>query len=284
MSPLPEHLRNPKGQILVEAVFAIGIASILTAGSLSLLARAYKRARCLNRFFWDAHSYIYRDSFDGSELTRQCGARVERIRFRRLDENGAMTIYFAVWLAFFVLTFVAIIVFMEENRKAIALQLTLDSCVGQHAIEYAKTLNRFELLNKKVMATRLALTTSQALPPIRVALSATLAALALEQARLSLFWNGRRVGWLARLACSRSARVVSLAPTWPYRPNPPDALGPTPWSKTRGPQVESFWLTQKKRIAGAEVYYENKQYRSRWKLPPFAPVVSLPKLVGSNAH
>lgn len=272
------------GQVLVEALLTTGILSILTVGSLTLLSRAYERGRCLSRFFWDAHSNIYSPSFRGEVLVGKCGAHLERLRFRTLDESGGVSVFLALWFVFISIALIAIVLWLEENRKSIALQLTLDTCVGQHAKDYSRTLNEFDALNEKIKVTRLMLTAGQILPPARAALSATLVALSAEQFRRVFTWNLRLSTWILRTGCSAFSTFTSPAPEWPFHANPPDSLGPTPWTKMHFLKHQPFWLVRKNRIAGAEVYYEKNRYRCRWKLPILSPILHSSKLLRTNAH
>lgn len=285
MKTFIEPIRSEKGQALIESVFSISIATILTVGSLTIVSRALSRIQCLNRFFDFAHSQIYLSSSREVDSTRVCGAKSERLRFRTLkNDAGTISIYLSLWLGVIVFAMIGVLLIIEKSRRSVALQLTLDSCAGEYATDFARALNHFESLNQKVKLTRATLALGQALPPARAALSAALVALSIEQTRVAALWKMKEIAWLARTSCSRAASWASSAPSWPFRANLPDSLGPTPWTPTRKTHSVLFYLSRKNRIAGAEVYDEKNRYQARWKLPRIPMAEISQKLAWNGTH
>lgn len=134
----------------------------------------------------------------------------------------------------------------EGWRSQAKLQLTLDQCAAELALDVAKINQRVESLNAQIRATRLAraaaLGSGQA--PVAAATATALQSLVLLQDAQRAFWIKLEGRWILKGDCPLQMPALGALP-W-FRPLP-DALGARPleWPPTR--QKEFVIVFKKKR-------------------------------------
>jgi hypothetical protein len=149
---------------------------------------------------------------------------------------------------------------MRHWRHVIELQLRLDRCVGEAALDLRQTLGRIEKENLAMEAARAAVAIGTVLAPeaaaaLREALEAAVAAQEAEIGR----WQIRRGLWIARRGCGEESWLWTRAPALPKMPwhrPPPDVLGPKPLDWTGGQEPLRIELARAPRASAALVWID----------------------------
>jgi hypothetical protein len=119
-------------------------------------------------------------------------------------------------------------------RSQARLQLHLDQCAAELALEIAKMNQRLEALNAQIRAARVARAAAMASgqAPVVAASAATLGSLILLQDAQRAFWAKLEIRWMLKRDCPLQPPALGGLP-W-FRP-PPDALGgrPLEWPPSR---------------------------------------------------
>jgi len=174
--------------------------------------------------------------------------------------EGVLSIPLALVMAVVVTAALGSIGLMELQRREIALQLAMDTCVGKAALHLKKTLTLVEAANSRMQMERV---TAQAMtvfsPPAMEALKAALQLEASLQDLQIQFWNFKRARWLAERGCATGSVPWPLPELKWVRPLP-DFWGQKPldWLG-RQPSEFQIEVDHSPRSSAARVLYTQKK-------------------------
>lgn len=142
---------------------------------------------------------------------------------------------------------------MRRWRQMAELQLRLDRCAGEAALELKGHLEAIESANRQMRALRageVAAVPAGASAALEAALQAEVARQEVARAR----WRLRQARWLLERGCEGLGDLPSPLASMPWERPPPDALGPRPlrWPPDRGKRL-LVQLAHAPRAAAAQV-------------------------------
>lgn len=144
---------------------------------------------------------------------------------------------------------------LRRWRNLAELQLRLDRCTGQTALEFKNTLEKMISSNQKIKAIRASILATQGPSASLSPLQATLIAVVGYQESQRIQWETERVLWISKQKCGSHSDVPLPLPPMDWIRDPPDHLGlqPLRWI---GPIPEEFHfeISHFPRAAAAKVY------------------------------
>jgi hypothetical protein len=155
---------------------------------------------------------------------------------------------------------------LRKSRQLVELQLRLDQCVGQVALDLKAKMTGLEKSNALIKATRAALLIDPE-PSSRAGLTLTLQGAVVFQEAILFAWTNRRRVWQIRQGCDLKQDLAIPLPKIQMTREPPDALGPKPLSWPE-PISQDFYiqLTALPRHSAAEIKKKGDRYESSgWK-------------------
>jgi len=175
---------------------------------------------------------------------------------------------------------------LRQWRGLTTTQLRLDRCVGATALRIRDDLRALDRDNRAILAARLGIAATMAFPPDDVPFRAALEGLVLDQERIQLAWNLRRIRWGVDRGCDGGQDWAMPLSEFPFERAPPDVLGPGPlnWAQpppATGRRLLAVQLTHRPRHARAIVVEGegNHVISSNWSAR-FSPPEEL--LLGSS--
>lgn len=191
---------------------------------------------------------------------------------RTILRNRDGTLAIPLSLALLILLFSALALWglLRHWQKLTEIQLRLDKCTGQAALELRNTINFIETANGRIEKIRIALasaTLTGALAPeavvaLRAALTSQIALQDLRKAK----WQLKRVSWLATGECTRRGDRPVPLPSLDCQRDPPDEIGQRPL-RWKGEVPEDFQIAayHSPRAAGARVARQKgKEWHAEW--------------------
>lgn len=143
---------------------------------------------------------------------------------KRLGNEGALTLPMGMALLIIAVSGLALWGLIRSWRTLAELQIRLDRCVGEVALELKSDARTIRRTNREIEILRVAIATAIE-PRAKALLQAGLDIEIARQEWVRLRWNGRRVRWIARRGCGGRDWPMPLV-EFPWVRDPPDALGP----------------------------------------------------------
>ena len=154
---------------------------------------------------------------------------------------------------------------LRHWRHIAELQLRLDRCVGETALDLKKTLVRIEKENLGIRALRVAVIAAAAVGQAGEA-RALLEVAVLFQDMERVTWKAKQLKWLALRGCGQAGDLPRPLPTMNWERPPEDAIGAQALSWEPGaPRMMRVEVAHLPRAAAAEVSGESNEIRSEWK-------------------
>jgi len=165
---------------------------------------------------------------------------------------------------------------LQRWRSLVELQLRLDRCVGQAALELKDTLEKIASTNQKIRTLRASILASGGVPGAIPPLQAALISAARYQDIKRVSWKAQNVLWLSRQKCGNALDIPIPLPALQWTRDPPDAIGPQPlrWNGLR-PEVFHLEIGHSPRHAAAHLYPKGEfidfstQWHAEWAAPRF---------------
>jgi hypothetical protein len=267
------------GQALIEMLVSAGLVGALLYGGARLLMTGFERLRCSRMAFEAAHdrllgtpaglstSVLIRSELNRIVATARCGDQKESVGLTRLEarqRGGFATLPLAFLLAALASAALGLLGLQETWRRQVQVQLRLDHCAGEAALELATIQRAISSQNRRIHAARAAkaaaLAAGQA--QIAAAATATLELLGRSQDLQRLRWvvlQSRFAGWKS---CTPNpmGRLSRPGPLPWHRP-PPDPIGlrPLEWPREI-PRRIAIHFRHQNRSSHASV----SESKSRW--------------------
>jgi hypothetical protein len=126
----------------------------------------------------------------------------------------------------------------RQWKKDVELQLGLDRCVGEAALELAGLMNSLAHSNRRIEVNRAAIEAAKGFPPVVVPLEAALLVQFGIQEAQRFRWKAKTLQWRVPGFCARSQ--YAKLPDLPLTRDLPDAIGPQAlrWDRIPGAQLE----------------------------------------------
>ncbi len=155
-----------------------------------------------------------------------------KVTTQALDQKGVLHIPMALALGIVLMTALGFWGILRQWRGLTSTQLRLDRCVGATALRIRNDLRSLDRDNRAILAARVGIAATMAFPPDDAPFRAALESLVLDQERIQLAWNLRRIQWGLSRGCDGVQDWAMPLSEFPFERPPPDVLGPGPlnWS------------------------------------------------------
>lgn len=168
---------------------------------------------------------------------------------------------------------------LHRWRALVELQLRLDRCVGQAALELKDTLEKITSTNQKIRVLRASILASGGVPGAIPPLQAALISAAQYQDTKRTSWEMQRVLWLSRQKCGNPLDIPIPLPALQWTRDPPDAVGPQPlrWNGLP-PELFHLEIGHSPRHAAAHLYPKGEyidfstHWHAEWAAPRLNPL------------
>ncbi|HLD98802.1 MAG TPA: hypothetical protein VJB59_01000 [Bdellovibrionota bacterium] len=198
----------------------------------------------------------------------------EASRPYRLGERGSLHVPLLIATLLLSTTGFGIWGVMRSWQNIMKLQLRLDRCVGEAALEFRDRLKLIESANTRIKALRIALAAATIKPilkpPLKVALTIEVARQDYQIAR----WKFKQADWLLKRGCGKPGDFARPLPAFQYTRFPPDPIGQQPLSwPGEYPNVFRFQAAHLPRVSAAQVYSPQKggnfngKFSAHWATP-----------------
>jgi hypothetical protein len=201
------------------------------------------------------------------------------------DEQGVLTVPLLVLLLASTLLGLGTLGLMRHWRHLTELQLRLDRCVGNAALDLKKTLERIEAGNSRLRALRAAQVAATLVEAAGSLVPLMEAEVAHQQLEL-LRWQARQAEWLALRGCDGKADLPAPLPSMSWSRPPPDLIGPQLLSWSSGERRLALELYHSPRAAAAVVEaggsLGSDSWKASWSFPGNVPGAHVPGLLRTS--
>jgi hypothetical protein len=206
------------------------------------------------------------------------GSRANRVS----DSQGALSIPLLLALLAISCLGLATWGMMRHWRHLTELQLKLDRCVGDTALDLKRALQEIERANRHIQMLRAA----QAASGLAGGVGELRPLMILEARRQDLEilrWNTKQARWLVQRGCGGAGGVPLPLPSMKWFRAPPDPIGPQPLEWAPGmPRILKLQLTHTPRAAAA-VVQPGEGNETSWKASWTVPGKAF-GLLGTSTH
>ena len=196
-------------------------------------------------------------------------------RDKRIQQDGIFHIPLVLFTLILALTGFGLWGSMQGWRNKVGIQLRLNQCVGEAALELRDCLDSIAGNNHRMHVTRAAIATAILAQPEAVpGLQSLLQVLKASQEVQRYRWRMRQIQWGVRRGCGGGDLPYPLPGIKVFRP-PPDPLGESPleWDEQKS---QSFYLQlihlpriSTARVEGGSIgnLLESKKWKASWSTP-----------------
>ncbi|OFZ56030.1 MAG: hypothetical protein A2428_13835 [Bdellovibrionales bacterium RIFOXYC1_FULL_54_43] len=148
---------------------------------------------------------------------------------------------------------------MRSWQNTMKLQLRLDRCVGEAALEFRNRLYIIESANTRIRALRIALAAATIKPILKPPLKVALTIEAARQDYQIARWKLKQADWLLKRGCGKPGDLALPLPAFQWTRLPADPIGQQPLSwPGEYPNVFRFQAAHFPRISAAQVHPSQK--------------------------
>lgn len=194
------------------------------------------------------------------------------------NSRGALTVPLLVMLLTSTIFGLGTLGLMRHWRELTELQLRLDSCVGQTALDLRRMQSAIESSNRRIRALRAAQATASLAGQPPGSLTPLLEIEVAKQELELLHWRFRQAQWLFKRGCDGDQDLPLPLPSLSWHRDLPDMLGPQTlkWLPGTSP-VLRLQLTHLPRAAAASVvqttggWTGGNSWKASWTIPATVP-------------
>lgn len=188
------------------------------------------------------------------------------------DERGTLQVPMILVILILGATILGTWGFLHHWKNLARLQLRLDRCAGEAALELRDTLNSLDSSNREIDYLRAAISTAGSLNPYaRATLQTLLSAEVIRQEITLNKWRVRQAVWITKRGCGGSRDLARPLPSLTLVRDPPDATGPQRLRWAEG-KPESFRISVShsprhgaaKIKGGSQNAFEFEKWTAQW--------------------
>ena len=186
-----------------------------------------------------------------------------------MNRKGSLGLVAILLLASITSAYLTLFYVRDRWLNIVSEQRELDQCTGKAALETKKMIEQIEALNRKIVITRVAITSllasgqAQLVPPLRI----TLAGCVTLQNSIRIKWEWLQTRWIGQIFCQKPRALHFPVSPFPWTRPPPDHIGRHAYKWKSKQQHKFLFRLQTKRNRSLAKLSKNSKdsWHARWE-------------------